>query len=301
MGQHIILDFDGTILEDDTIGNIAHAALQWRKTPEGGGTDLAGKWQGILQAYAQDLAAYDQTQPSALQRTTWQQERDYLRGRRVVEEASLARVRASGIFAGGFAAGDRLFEAGYRDREAGRTRIRRGFAEYVAVVRDLRATVHVVSVNWSASYIRGVLEPWGITSVIANEIQLDGSIAAPPDSRPQDLGNIDFPKALATSEDKLGATQHLLRKSGGQCMGYFGDSTTDIECLDFCGGCVMTSDGEGTLVRTLRRLGCDVPCISEYRGADTRIVWAHDFSEVVAQATTGGTAQILEQGREYNC
>lgn len=284
MGQHIIFDFDGTITEDDTIGNLTHAALRWRKTPEGGGIDLTEAWQDILHSYSHDLAVYDQTQPTAQQRTTWQQERDYLHGRSVVEETSLARVRASGLFAG-FAADDRPFEAGRRDRETGRTRIRSGFAEYVAMVREREDTVHVVSVNWSASYIRGVLDPWGITSIIANEIQPDGSIIAPFQFRSQNPNNVDPLKALATSCDKLEATQRLLgTTTGGKCIGYFGDSTTDLECLGFYGGYVLTSDGESTLARTLRRLHYAMPCISEPQGAFAHISWAPDFAEIAAQA-----------------
>lgn len=287
MGQHIVFDFDGTITEDDTIGNIAHAALQWRNSPEGGGSDLTRDWQHIVQSYAQDLAAYDQTQRPAEKRTSWQQECDYLRGRRIVEEASLARIRESGIFAGFATSGERLVEAGRRDRETGRTRIRAGFAEYLAMARARNDMVHVVSVNWSAAYIRGVLEPWGIASIVANEIQLDGSIAAAAaatlDLSPDNLGNVDRSQALATSADKLEATQHLLRRLEGECRGYFGDSTTDLECLDFCGGWVMTSDGEGSLARTLRRLGYDIPCISEPQGTNSHISWVHDFTEVAAQ------------------
>ncbi|KAJ4418041.1 hypothetical protein N0V82_005795 [Gnomoniopsis sp. IMI 355080] len=286
MGQHIIFDFDGTITEEDTIGNIARAALEWRKTSEGGGADLSRDWQSIVESYTQDLAAYDHTQPPEQQRTTWQHERDYLRGRNVVEAASLARVRELGIFAS-FADHDRLVEAGRRDRETGRTQVRGGFVEYLAMVRARNYSVHVVSVNWSADYIRGVLEPWDITSIIANEIQLDGSIAAIPDCLSTSLSNVEPRKALATSADKLGATRHLLQRVGGQCVGYFGDSTTDLECLHFHGGWVITSDGGGSLARTLRRLGYNVPCVSEPQGANSDISWAHDFAEVAAHITTG--------------
>lgn len=285
MGNHIIFDFDGTITQKDTVENIGRAAVEWRKTPQGGGVDLTREWEHIVQSYMQDLAAYDQTQLPEEKRTTWQQERDYLHGRRVVEEASLIRLRESGIFAG-FAADDRLVEAGRRDRETGRTRIRGGFAEYLNKIRARGYIVHVVSVNWSASYIRGVLEPWGITSIVANEIQLDGSIAAKSqDSPPSGPREFEHPKVFATSADKLEATQDLLKSVEGRCVGYFGDSTTDLECLEFRGGLVMATDGGGSLLRTLRRLGRDVPFVSEAGEAQTGITWARDFAEVAAQVT----------------
>ncbi|CAN8100805.1 unnamed protein product [Discula destructiva] len=290
MNQHVIFDFDGTITQDDTIGNIAHAALQWRKTTEGGGTDLTAAWNHILQSYLQDLAVYDQTQPPEQQRTTWKQERAYLHGRRAVEETSLARIREAGIFTG-LAAEGRLFEAGRCDREAGRTRLRGGLEEYLAILRARDVAVHVVSVNWSVSYIRGVLAPWGITSVVANEIHPDGSIAGPPQEplRDVDAGHEHiYPKALATSADKLRATRHLLDTLGGKCLGYFGDSTTDLECLDLCGGYAVTPDGGGSLVRTLRRLGCTVAHVSEPHGDGARISWARDFAEIAAHALDEG-------------
>lgn len=292
MGNHIIFDFDGTITQKDTVENIGRAAVEWRKTPQGGGVDLTQEWEHIVQSYMQDLAAYDQTQLPEEQRTTWPQERDYLRGRRMLEETSLTRLRESGIFAGGFAAEDRLVETGRRDRETGRTRIRDGFAEYLDKVRARGCIVHVVSVNWSAAYIRGVLEPWGITSIVANEIQLDGSIAAlPQDSSPQGREIIGHPKVFATSGDKLEATSDLLNRVGGRCVGYFGDSTTDLECLDFCGGWVMTTGGGGSLLRSLRRLGREIPFVSESRDAQSHISWAHDFSEVVAQTPSLGSCE----------
>lgn len=279
MVRQIVLDFDGTITENDTIGNIANAALEWRKFPEGGGIDLTGDWQHILHAYTQDLVAYDQTQLPEQQRTTWKQERDYLNGRRVVEEASLARVRDSGIFMG-FAANHRLFEAGRRDTEIGRTRLRNGLTEYVNKVRACNDIIHVVSVNWSASYIKGALEPWGITSVIANEIQLDGTITALPDSFPENRSHLGLPKTMTTSADKLEVTRNLLGKLEGQCLGYFGDSTTDLECLGLYGGHVVTSDGKGSLLRTLRRLGYTVPYVSEPLDVDPPVSWVRDFTQI---------------------
>lgn len=275
MVQHIIFDFDGTITQHDTIGNIAQAALQWRRSPEGGGKDLEKDWQDILQGYIQDLAAYDQIQPPEQQRTTWEQELAYLHGRRAVEEASLARIVAAGIFTG-FSAdgGERLFQAGRRDRESGRTRIREGFGDYVASLAARNVHVHIVSVNWSVSYIKGVLAPWGITSVIANELQSDGSVAAP--------GPL---KTLTTSSDKLEAVRQLLGKIEGQCLGYFGDSTTDLECLREFGGFAVTSDGGGSLVRALRRLGHDVPHVSAPDDAHPHVLWARDFTEIAAHAS----------------
>lgn len=280
----LILDFDGTITQSDTIGNVARAALEWRKAPDGGGKDLTAHWQRILDLYSQDLAAYDQSQPSEEQRTTLAHELAYLRGCRLVEQASLDRVRESRIF-DDFAAQHRLFEAGRRDRETGATRIRVGFSRWMEAQRgggDLAPSIHVVSVNFSASYIRGVLEPWlqNISSVIANEVQVDGSITAslqPPELVTECSG------ALTTSQDKLAVTNHLLGNGLGPIRLYLGDSTTDLECLIEYGGYALDADGRGKLLRTLRRLGYFIPHASSCTSAvkAKHICWARDFDEIL--------------------
>ncbi|KAF3769208.1 hypothetical protein M406DRAFT_249122 [Cryphonectria parasitica EP155] len=281
----VILDFDGTITERDTIDNIGRAVLEWRRSPEGGGTDVTAEWQRIVDGYIRGLTAYDDSQPSEEQRTTVGQELAYLRGRRAMEEASLRRVRESHFFTG-LAAQEQLYEAGQRDRETKATTIRQGFSEWIKTLKedfDPAPSIHIVSVNFSASYIKGVLQPWlqDISSVIANEVQSDGNISAALDCSAQILGKDS--SAFTVSEDKLAITKHLSTKPPGPIRYYFGDSTTDLECLIEYGGYVLDSEGGGSLVRALRRLGHRVPHTTECTStlAGNQICWARNFLEIL--------------------
>ncbi|PSR88967.1 hypothetical protein BD289DRAFT_431552 [Coniella lustricola] len=280
----LILDFDGTITECDTIGNIGKAALAWQDCDEDVRQGLTAQWEDVVSSYFQDLAAYDASQPPQEQRRTVEHELAYLRGRRAVEQASLARVAELGLFRGP-SGPTRLFEAGQRDRIAGTTTLRPGFSEWIEALQQSAQPVpslHVVSVNFSVSYIKGVLQPWlyAFSSVTANELQPDGSISR--DSSLAIPTAHDAHTAWTTCEDKAIATSYLSTQIPGSVKAYFGDSTTDIECLMRHGGYVLDSDGQGTLLSTLRRLGYAVPHTSDSGAslAEKRICWARDFHEV---------------------
>ncbi|KAK4131738.1 hypothetical protein BT67DRAFT_427122 [Trichocladium antarcticum] len=62
---------------------------------------------------------------------------------------------------------------------------------------------------------------------------------------------------------------------------YFGDSTTDLACLVEADlGVVMADDGESKLLKTLRRVGLEVPHVGQWEDG-RRLVWARDFDEVL--------------------
>lgn len=163
---------------------------------------------------------------------------------------------------------------------------------------------HILSVNWSASYIRGVLSREDISSVIANDINpADGSVNALP-SISDDMASSDWPSVLAVSSDKLSVLRSLHRRQEKTKpklpveLVYFGDSTTDLECLLEFGGIVISPKAEiaqrpGTkpaessktilngseLLHVLQtRLNYNVPHVSEYN--DEPICWARDFAEI---------------------
>lgn len=164
--------------------------------------------------------------------------------------------------------------------------------------------IYILSVNWSASYIRGVLSGEGISTVIANDINpTDGSVNAPP-AISDDIASGDWPSNLSVGSDKLSALRCLHRQQlkarpkRPREIVYFGDSITDLECLLEFGGIVVSPkaetaqrpDTKGTissqaglngndLLHVLRtRLIYNVPHVSEYR--DEPICWALDFSEI---------------------
>lgn len=153
--------------------------------------------------------------------------------------------------------------------------------------------------NWSASYIRGVLSREDISSVVANDINpADGSINA------HDSPSEDWPSVLAVGSDKLSALRCIYRQLQADRprlpieIIYFGDSTTDLECLLEFGGIVISPKAEisqspgpettnsdenefngSELLHVLRtRLKYNVPHVSEYK--DELVCWACDFTEI---------------------
>lgn len=164
--------------------------------------------------------------------------------------------------------------------------------------------VHILSVNWSASYIRGVLSREGISSIIANDINpADGSVNALPVIS-DDIAPGDWPGVLAVGSDKLSALrclhqrQQKAKPKQSVEIVYFGDSTTDLECLLEFGGIVISPKAEiaqrtdtqttdpskaavngSDLLHVLQtRLNYNLPHVSEYK--DEPICWAHDFAEI---------------------
>lgn len=164
--------------------------------------------------------------------------------------------------------------------------------------------VHILSVNWSASYIRGVLSREDVSSVIANEINpADGSVNALP-AISDDIAPGDWPRVLSVGSDKSSALRCLHRRqkkakpTQSVEIVYFGDSTTDLECLLEFGGIVISPNAEtaqrpgtkttspsktalngGDLLHVLRTgLNHNVPHVSEYK--DEPICWARDFAEI---------------------
>lgn len=286
----MVFDFDGTITQKDTINNLADAAIKWHRSSEGIGKDPTETWHGILDGYVKDSASYVKSQPPEEERTILEQEISFLRGRVGVESASTKLVEHSGIFSGFVDGGQqRLRNAGKKDRESGRTVLRNGFTEFIDTLRNglpasARCRWHVVSVNWSGDYISGVLEPWVLgddpPTIVANEI-----VEHETEPHMVRIGCFSSPNHgishLATSADKLGATRHLLREQGGSptMTLYLGDSTTDLECLVEYGGIIMCDNGDGSLLRTLRRLAYVVPHVSKWRAE--HLCWARNFREIM--------------------
>lgn len=290
----LVLDFDGTITTKDTIEDLAQAALAWRRTDEGGCTDLSDAWQQVKEAYVHDLAHYAEKATPEEQRVSWPAESAYLDGLAAVEERSLARVKESGIFRGIADGGDLLFEAGRQAVANGSVGYKDGFEALMKAVVDKGVSVYVLSVNWSASWIRGVLAPLDQhVTVIANEIDPDGDIYATPDALPgqQCSGEGGRPRrTLSTARDKLAALTYLGQKTEHDLHGsYVGDSATDLACLEARGGLVMAPgrDGGGRLLDALRRIGAEVPRLSQplqdrvCNDRDAKICWVGDFDEML--------------------
>ncbi|OAA56616.1 HAD-like domain protein [Niveomyces insectorum RCEF 264] len=180
--MHIVLDFDGTITVDDTIGALAQFAVNFQQTrsPPAPATattttnhDWHARWQAIVDAYVAALRAHsDAYRPRAETRTQLAHELAYLRSLCTVEQASVQRIVAAGLFAGLAPVPDRLFAAGRAATAGGDAEekaeaeaetaaavvLRPGFTDFLAETHERRGwPVSVVSINWSDAWIRGVL------------------------------------------------------------------------------------------------------------------------------------------------
>ncbi|KAK2002844.1 hypothetical protein LX36DRAFT_626160 [Colletotrichum falcatum] len=270
---NLVFDFDGTITAKDTIGTLAHVALRFQNER---GIDLSSAWQQILKDYSQDHTNHVSTyKPVANDRLSLREELAYLRGLSEVELRSVQRVEQSGLFRG--MEREDLVKAGNAARTEGRVKLRDGFTKLVDVAKDNGWTVSVVSINWSRSFIKGVLSDYSF-DIVANEIEMDGSI-----SGPDVLGPPSQETTLTTCEDKLRALRAWATRQGmedAEALVYFGDSTSDIECLLETRGVVISSGPDSSLMATLRRVGYEVPQVDEHRPS-SRIVWASTFVEIL--------------------
>lgn len=84
---------------------------------------------------------------------------------------------------------------------------------------------------------------------------------------------------MLTAGDKLEASKVLVGERQGKWM-YVGDSTTDLAVLlEADVGVVMANGEESSLLKTLKRVGFDVPHVNE--GKKAQVVWARDFEELM--------------------
>lgn len=291
MGDHhqgvsieLVFDFDGTITTEDTIASIAEAAI--RVSPR---KEMASAWDYIVRSYVEDMEHYHRTYVApdgSSPEEPLQVLLDRYSGcqRRHVESASLARVKDAGLFQGIWP--DYLLRAGQLDKAKCQVRIREGFDWFFKHAQLQGHGMHILSVNWSIDYIKGVLGTrYDMTSVIANRTDPeDGSIStsgAFEESNDREA----WPDVLAVANDKLVAMRNLYRRRKASNPGkelifiYFGDSTTDVECLIEVGG-VIISNGEGSLLQLLQQyIGHQVPHVSEWE-EDGLTCWARNFSEL---------------------
>ncbi|WYZ34396.1 hypothetical protein EsH8_I_000672 [Colletotrichum jinshuiense] len=171
---NLVLDFDGTITTKDTIGTLAEIGLQFQQQR---GVDLSSTWQQILADYSRDHSDHVATyKPIANERLSLTEELAFLRGLKRVELRSVQRMEESGIFRN--ISREHLVEAGDAARRNGIVELRDGFTELMDTARQEGWSVSVVSINWSRSFIKGVLSSYSF-DVVANEIEIDGSISGP--------------------------------------------------------------------------------------------------------------------------
>lgn len=266
----LVLDFDGTITVKDTINELAQSAIRIHNER---GRDFSGAWAEIVELYVKSCAEFKAEYPVAEgSRVDLEAERKYLADLRVVEVASARRIEASGLFDG--ISPQCLLAAGKAAIREGRVALQEGLPELLSAAEARGWPVYVLSVNWSKSFIRGVLHQFDDRlRVVSNEVHDGGRISCP-----------DTQTFLATAGDKLVGLRAILRDVGDGPVVYFGDSTTDMECLLLSSGVVVSSSDDSSLLKTLSRVGVAVPHVGDATTTN-KLAWARDFSEVLRAGT----------------
>ncbi|KAI1269262.1 HAD-like domain-containing protein [Xylariaceae sp. FL1019] len=288
--------------------------------------DLPTKWKGVVKAYLSEYSSHCTTYHTPTHhRTTTHSEITFQRSQKDVELRSLDRINGCKIFHN---ISPYEFKAGGRDLvERGVVRVRKGFREWIEERQKEGWKIGVVSVNWSKDFIEGVLEGSGVKTrsaregqgvdgesksvvVYANVVDEDGRVIGPDilnegdhadRSGDEDVDDTGKRRNLTNSKDKLDVFRRAAQRNGGGRTVYFGDSTTDMECLLEADWGVVMADGEDSkLIETLRRIGEGVPRARGYDNTqraingdrngngklggrsegDSRLVWAASFEEV---------------------
>ncbi|KAL7627410.1 hypothetical protein AAE478_001603 [Parahypoxylon ruwenzoriense] len=283
----IFLDFDGTITAKDTVGELAKFALRVRA---GEGVDLEREWDAVVRAYVADHSAHVagyHLRPAA--RRLPGQEIEFLRRLKTVETRSLARINGCALFRGIAPATFRA--AGRSLVRDGVISLRPGFRSFVQKKIEDGWRVWVLSVNWSSAFIEGACGELPGVTVIANDVcENDGSIAGPAvlnqsadddDDDDATAGDRE-PRNLTNSRDKLDAMEAVLQAESlaSKPSVYFGDSTTDLECLLAADrGFVVADSEDSSLVETLRRIGKEVPHVRD-QNSTTSLAWTSNFEDI---------------------
>lgn len=296
----LILDFDGTLTKKDTLEIVAEAGYGRQGKSS---TPLQPRpWTEIVEAYMSDFKAHvDSYVPQATRRNTVHEEIAWLDSLRPIEQASFERVIQAGVF--DQVNTEDIEHAAKHAVEKGTVELRRGWADLFATIDKHNTDVpqkkrpdppiQIVSVNWSAFFIRQTLretirkdrdinneqiKSWceGIP-IYANElpslVNQGAFMGRLP--KPGVKAASDHPK-VQTSADKVAILNDLRMRAQSRTDGiesgqrpirpmylYIGDSTTDIECLISAdiGICIRDeplTTGQRELADTCLRLGIEV-------------------------------------------
>ncbi|KIY04082.1 uncharacterized protein Z520_00774 [Fonsecaea multimorphosa CBS 102226] len=307
----IVLDWDGTLTRRDTLHVVA--GIGYKRNRHRGGRDLM-PWDQIVQAYISDYTAHrDSYRPAKSQRTTVGQESAWLASLGEVERRSVQRVRGAGVFADvteedvceaaedAVRGGEVQLRDGWKDVLAGASRCAR--SETAAAEATARPPLAIISVNWSAAFIRACLSaaaalgdcPPPMKDTVDSIEILSNHLACEPSENTSGTTT-----SIHTSADKLEALNRL-RESGNGDILYVGDSATDFDCLVAAdvGICVRDEplgSGQAELKECLERVGVEVSRLDwdkwiEYQrgghrgprqGKHSVVWWVADLREVAS-------------------
>ncbi|KAI0815567.1 haloacid dehalogenase-like hydrolase-domain-containing protein [Xylaria sp. FL0064] len=257
-------------------------------------SSISSRWDDVVHAYISDYKSHVSSYaPGADDRLCADDEIAFLRSQKHVETRSLRRINACALFRG--ISRETFRAAGRGLVRDGTVRLRPGFAEFVRRALDKGWRVNVVSVNWSAAFIDGACGfDEGEICVFANEVrEHDGVVLGPGvlagdallvnEKEEKEDEDAQAGRNLTNSCDKRDAVREVLRLHDAldKPFFYFGDSTTDMECLlEAARGVVIADDENSTLIQTLRRIGRKVPHVRDAEAGE-ELVWASNFEETI--------------------
>ncbi|KAK8186013.1 hypothetical protein BC567DRAFT_205339 [Phyllosticta citribraziliensis] len=276
---HLILDWDGTLTAKDTLhflGQISAEHAAKHVAPP------TSSWDDIVKAYVDDLDAHVQAyRPSSSERTTIAEETAWLASLEDVDLRSVKRVEDAGLFAGITA--DSVSQGAAKAVGSGQLQLRKGWEDLLFRNEGnhgvLRGKISILSVNWSATFIREALLHAAYDTKTLQSSLMDA------DALRRTLQNIDISaneferldhrngssgrltkageKGIRTSQDKLQRMPIPHKYGGDELVIYVGDSCTDLEALLAAdvGICIRDEpmgSGQRELAETLERIGVPV-------------------------------------------
>ncbi|KAI8886140.1 hypothetical protein K501DRAFT_244644 [Backusella circina FSU 941] len=195
----ILIDFDQTITQQDTIALLGQTALDLTHQPK--------SWSYFTDSYLEDYRKHKSQLPD-LPRHDFKAFLNQLESYRPVEEASLARVSAHSVFKG--ISQNTLYKVGQEQS----ARLLQPHA--VSVLQKHQEAIRIVSLNWSKDWILGILHPLNLSrhQIFSNDLEFNKEEAT---------GEI-IAEILTTGDKKR--TIDTFKKDSPVI--YIGDSTGDI-------------------------------------------------------------------------
>jgi thiamine phosphate phosphatase / amino-HMP aminohydrolase len=268
--MQIVMDWDSTLTTHDTTPVIASIGYKNAARNEGANPK---PWSWVEDAYLRDLKAHeDAYDPKPEHRGTIKEESAWLASLKYVERRSFQRLKDEDLFEG--LSKDDMEKGGMKGLRDGTVVLRPGWQEVLAMAiprqkgAEALATVAIVSVGWSETFIRGCLleaasklsdiETDAITfrirrmSIYANEIVEAGSRLP-----------------LHTSADKKLVLSGMDESGIHPIRVYVGDSVTDFDALlgADIGICIRDypemSESQAELASTLSRLSIKVHALED--------------------------------------
>ncbi|KAI5795185.1 HAD-like domain-containing protein [Geopyxis carbonaria] len=232
--SHLLLDFDETLTEKDTISRLAAAAYSLHSPS----APRIPPWSYFVQAYCADSASFSEKTQCTFPETWTPIEKEIclLNSVLPVEKASIERIENGGVF------------KGLRPAELGKVAvetvdIREGFwKDMLQPAWENKVDVSVVSVNWSSVWIRETLRA-AVSKESGDETLLDSKLKIYCNDLVVDNNGIttgmfsrffkEQNEGVWTVEHKYSVMQEIIKDvtAADGLVVYVGDSSTDLKCL----------------------------------------------------------------------